>query len=626
MTLRPYQQEAHDEIIKWIKKLTEPCLIEAATGAGKSHIIAAIAKSVHEISGGRHILCLAPSAELVVQNREKYLLTGNNASVFSASVGEKSLRWPVVFGTPMTVKNQIKKFGSEFAMVVIDECHGITPTIKKIISEIKEKNPMLRVVGMSATPYRLGTGYVFDQWPNGRKEEQANSPYFKRLVYRITAPKLIEMKYLTKPIVGKIGSEKYDTINMTLNARGQFEASDIDRAYHGQGRKTAKIIADIVSKSANRLGVLIFAATVRHAKECLESLPQELSAIVTNETDKADRERILAGFKAKKIKYLVNVAVLTTGFDAPHVDVIAMLRPTESVGLMQQIIGRGLRLDEGKEDCLILDYAENIVRHCPDGDLFTPQVKAKGKEDAKILKCRCPMCDMENEFIARPNLENYNIDEYGYFLDLDGQRITGDGGPIPAHMGRRCQYSTVVANDLARCEYRWTGKDCPKCNASNDIAARYCIECHAELVDPNEKLRLDFKAMKNDPYQRQCDKVVNWRVTNSISGSGRQQYTVDVTTEYRSFRFWVSKEPKWGVEYAAAHRFASLNGLKPKTITYRKEDRFYNIYAYNEAPDEVPTKRASVRKPKLSGEVPQRSGGASDIFFSHTEAVPRDVG
>jgi len=394
MTLRPYQQEAHDEVIKWIKKLTEPCLIEAATGAGKSHIIAAIAKSVHEISGGKNILCLAPSAELVVQNREKYLLTGNNASVFSASVGEKSLRWPVVFGTPMTVKNQIKKFGSQFAMVVIDECHGITPTIKKIISEIKEKNPMLRVVGMSATPYRLGTGYVFDQWPNGRKEEQANSPYFRRLVYRITAPKLIEMKYLTRPVVGQIGGEKYDTINMTLNARGQFEASDIDRAYHGQGRKTSKIIADIVSKSANRLGVLIFAATVRHAKECLESLPQELSAIVTNETDKADRERILAGFKAKKIKYLVNVAVLTTGFDAPHVDVIAMLRATESVGLMQQIIGRGLRLDEGKEDCLILDYAENIVRHCPDGDLFTPQVKAKGKEDAKILKCRCPMCDI----------------------------------------------------------------------------------------------------------------------------------------------------------------------------------------------------------------------------------------
>ena len=492
-------------------------MIEAATGAGKSHIIAALAETVHGISK-KNVLCLAPSAELVVQNKEKYLLTGNKASVFSASVGEKSLRWPVVFGTPMTVKNQINKFGECFAMVVIDECHGVTPTVRKIIDEIRSKNPMLRVVGMSATPYRLGDGYVFDQWPDGRKEEQAKEPYFTRLLYRITAQSLIAQGFLTRPVMGSIGGEKYDTLNMKLNARGQFDAADVDRAYHGQGRKTAKIIADIVAKSADRQGVLIFAATVRHAKECLESLPKELTAMVSAETPKKDRERILRDFKARKIKYLVNVSVLTTGFDAPHVDVIAMMRATESVGLMQQIIGRGLRLDDGKEDCLVLDYAENVDRHCPDGDLFNPKIKVRGDGETAHLKCECPHCGGENQFSARPNKERYGISIDGYFEDLDGNKVATDEGPIPAHMGRRCQHYSLVKNELVRCNYRWTGKECPKCQTDNDIAARYCVSCKAELVDPNEKLRIEFRERKKDPYQRQCDKVLRWEIKPSKIG------------------------------------------------------------------------------------------------------------
>lgn len=137
MTLRPYQQEAHDAIIGWIKRNTTPCCIEAATGAGKSHIIAAVADTIHAMSGGKHVLCLAPSAELVKQNAEKFKLAGAKCSIFSASAGEKSLRHPVVFGTPGTVINSIKRFGSEFAAVVIDECHGVTPTVKSIIEEMK---------------------------------------------------------------------------------------------------------------------------------------------------------------------------------------------------------------------------------------------------------------------------------------------------------------------------------------------------------------------------------------------------------------------------------------------------------------------------------------------------------
>lgn len=143
--LRPYQQEAHDKAIEHIKQSSSPCVIEAATGAGKSHIIAALAQTIHRISKGKHILVLAPSAELVAQNRAKFLLTGSPASVYSASIS-KCLKNPVVFGTPVTVKNSISKFGKRFACVIIDECHGITPTVKTIIEDIKKQNPLLRVI------------------------------------------------------------------------------------------------------------------------------------------------------------------------------------------------------------------------------------------------------------------------------------------------------------------------------------------------------------------------------------------------------------------------------------------------------------------------------------------------
>ena len=591
--LRPYQQEAHDRVIQWITKSKTPCMIEAATGAGKSHIIAEIATTIHRISNGKHVLCLAPSAELVIQNSEKYGATGNPFSLFSASAGKISLRHPVVFGTPLTVKNRIEKFGSQFAMIVIDECHGITPTVKGIVDAMREQNANLRVVGMTATPYRFGSGYIFRQWADGNPvgEKETKDPYFASCVHRITARELIDQGYLTVPILGAIRAESYHTLGMELNSRGQFDAADVDRAYIGQGRKTAAIIADVVSQSRDRQGVMIFAATVQHAYECIESLPAGLSAIVTGDTPREERSNIIARFKAREIKYIVNVSVLTTGFDAPHVDVIAILRATESVGLLQQIIGRGLRLYDGKEDCLLLDYAENIERHCPDGDVFDPKIRVTGlQSEGLTVKCRCPDCNKVNEFKARINDEGYNVDDAGYFCDLNWQRIPSEFGDIPAHHGRRCQgWLDIKGGDQEQCRYRWTHKECPHCNGENDIAARYCIECKGEIVDPNEKLRIEFQAMKADPTRRQTDKVIGWEVRPTLSRAGRPMIKVDVTTPHRAFSYWVPKEPNWAKGVEEKMRYEELGGNPPLTITYQKDaNGWYKVFAYNRKPDEIP--------------------------------------
>lgn len=586
--LRPYQQSAHDAALNWIRQYVEPCIIEAATGAGKSHVIAAIAETIHKLSNGKHILCLAPSAELVIQNREKYLATGKPASMFSATAGQKCLRHPVVFGTPGTVKNRISRFGDQFALIIVDECDLITPTVKSIIEAIRSSNPNLRVLGLTATPYRMKTGYIYaiDENNKPNSEESCYEPYFAKKVYTILARDLIQQGYLSTPLVGVVGASSYKTDQMELNKRGQFDKKDIDTAYHGHGRKTSAIIADIIGQSKNRSGVIIFAATIQHAKECMASLPPELSAIVTSETSKQDRADTVKKFTSKNIKYLVNVSVFTVGFDASHVDVIGILRLTESSRLLQQMIGRGLRQDDNKENCLILDYAGNIERHTPDGDIFNSKIKASHKDTSGLpLPVICPQCDVENEFTARPNLDRLNIDKHGYFLDLDGNKIETDYGAMPAHFGRRCMALLPVNNELRRCTYRWTFKECPHCLHDNDIAARYCKSCKGEIIDPNEKLKIEFKQLKRDPKRVQVDTVLDMCSQTTMSRTGHECLRVDFTTEYRTFAVWYRKDKH---DYNLFMAETNNRQTSPKTVTYVKDmaTKFYSVLAFNQPPDE----------------------------------------
>jgi len=180
------------------------------------------------------------------------------------------------------------------------------------------------------------------------------------------------------------------------------------------------------------------------------------------------------------------------------------------------------------------------------------------------------------------------MDKYGYFLDLMGERIDTPYGPMPSHMGRRCFGMQLVLGKLERCLYRWSPKKCPHCFADNDIAARYCIECKGEIVDPNDKLIADYKAMKRDPHLPQCDEVLSMECKATISArSGKETLRVDWVTPYRQFSGWLfpgSPEHK---------RFMDVtdNGnVKPKTVGYRKtDDRFFKVHSYNLPADEAET-------------------------------------
>jgi DNA repair protein RadD len=184
---------------------------------------------------------------------------------------------------------------------------------------------------------------------------------------------------------------------------------------------------------------------------------------VLGDTPIAERDALIAAFRARELRYLVNVAVLTTGFDVPHVDFIALLRPTQSVSLFQQIVGRGLRLSPGKQDCLVMDYAGTGF------NVFQPEVgEARPGAGSEPVSVPCPQCGFDNAFWGVRDAE----------------------GTVLEHYGRRCQaFTEDDAGKRVRCEYRFRFKECGGCGAENDIAARSCSQCQTVLVDPDDQLK-----------------------------------------------------------------------------------------------------------------------------------------
>ena len=586
LKLRPYQQEAFEAVINQIKVDLSPCLIDAAPAAGKSFIIAAIANEIYRISK-KKILCLAPSAELVKQNREKYLLTGEPASMFSATAGKKDLKHPVVFGTPMSVLNSINYF-NDYAMVIIDEAHGLTPTIKKIITELKQTNPKVRVVGLSGTPYRLGEGYIYEIDEHGEAVQEAYKPYFHKLVYRVTAKQMLDGGYITPMEIGIVNASGYDTSSLVVE-RGQYTDESLHRTFEGQGRLTSQIVADVVDIAKNVYGgCMFFAATVKHAYEIMESLPAENSHVIIGDTKKTVRKDIIQAYREQRFKYLVSVGTLTTGFDVEHTSVIATLRKTMSVALLQQILGRAWRLDDGKPYALWLDYAENCEEHFPEGNIYNPVIKATkiDKEPVKI-KAVCPECGHENAFTVNKDVSEFDYNENGYCIDENGLTIVIDENPVPIHLGRRC--NGILPSTFERCSYRWTSKECEHCGHDNDITARYCKKCKHELVNPNEKLKRDFIKRKRDPHEVSTDKVISWSVLNTLSQAGNSMFKVTYVTEYNNIvAYYVYSKPN--PNYICWKRYTNNGTIMPRTITYYKKvgSEFWSIIDYNREEDEIP--------------------------------------
>ncbi|WP_372881374.1 DEAD/DEAH box helicase [Psychromonas sp.] len=464
-TLRPYQQDAVRATVHYFRQHTTPALLTLSTGAGKSLIIAELAR----IAKGR-VLVLAHVKELVEQNHDKYESYGLKASIFSAGLGRKENQNQVVFASVQSIANSLVQFSDAFSLLVIDECHRVpedeNSSYRRVIDHLQKNNPNIKVLGLTATPYRLGVGWIYQYHTRGQvRTEQPR--FFRDCIFDLPIRFLLDEKYLTKPKIMDMAVIGYDFSSLCSSETGHYPEAALDHVVKQSQRVTPKIIEQVIETAKDRLGVMIFASTVNHAQEIMGYLGQENAALVIGDTPLEERDRIINAFKQRQIKYLVNVSVLTTGFDAPHVDLIAILRPTASLSLYQQIVGRGLRLFAGKQDCLVMEFAGNCY------DIYQPELgDPKPDSDSEMVTIPCPACGFKNNFWGK-------VDPAGFVIE---------------HYGRQCQgFSSDEQDGRIICGYRFRAKFCELCGSDNDIAARVCHECDHVLVDPDKKLREALK-------------------------------------------------------------------------------------------------------------------------------------
>jgi DNA repair protein RadD len=353
-TLRDYQKEASDIAIKHLREYQQPFIIQAATGAGKSLIIADIAQRI-----GGAVLILQPSKELLEQNYAKLKSYGvEDVSIYSASKNTKEIG-RFTYATIGSIYKRPDEF-KHFKYVIIDECHLVNP--KKIDSMyVKFLNDIgcRNVCGLTATPYRLEQKFFKEGgqtfYTSCLKMVNRIYPYFfKKIAFTIETDELIERGYLS-PI--RYITDDVELENLRVNNTGaDYTTESLESFWSDEKLQKLAKVARHVDKSHKRN--LIFCSSIRQAeraKQLMDKFDID-SAVVTSKTPAKDREMLVQAFREGKLHHLINVGVFTTGFDVPELDCIILARPTMSLSLYYQMVGRGVRLDPGNPDKKLYVY------------------------------------------------------------------------------------------------------------------------------------------------------------------------------------------------------------------------------------------------------------------------------
>jgi len=383
--LRDYQQRAIDQLYAWFDTHASgnPC-IEMPTGSGKSHIVAALCKDALQNWPETRVLMLTHVKELIEQNAEKMQLYWPDAplGIYSASIGSKKLD-DITFAGIQSIYSQGQKIG-HIDLVIIDEAHLVnhaaTGMYRTLIDNLTAINPAIRIVGLTATPYRLGHGLITDK-----------PALFDAILKPVGMLELIQRGYLA-PLRSKATKAVLDVSGVHTRG-GEYVESELQAAVD-KDQTNEEIAREIVDRAGDRKAWLLFCSGIRHAQHMMEEL-QELgipAACVTGETPKKEREQMLAEFRSGQLRALTNANVLTTGFDHPDIDLIAMLRPTKSPGLYVQMAGRGLRVKSHIDHCLVLDFAGVVAMHGPLIAVTNPKKPREGEIGTFPAK-KCPSCN-----------------------------------------------------------------------------------------------------------------------------------------------------------------------------------------------------------------------------------------
>ena len=385
--LRPYQRAAIDCLYNHMRMHDDNPAVVVPTGGGKTVVMAELIRDALTRWPGTRIAVVAHVKELVEQNADKLQRYWPEAriGIYAASLKRRDRFEPVIFASIQSVYNRAMQLG-RFDLVLVDEAHRIPirgeGMYRQFIADCQRANPDLRVIGLTATPYRLDTG------PVTGPDYILNS-----IAYEASVKDLIEQGYLCK-LVSKGGAARADLSSVHVRG-GEYVASELEAAVN-RTELVESAVDEMLAYCQDRRAWIVFCASVAHAATVKDFLTVRgiSAAVVEGNTPLPEREATIARFQRGELRALVNVNVLSEGFDAPHVDAVILLRPTKSPGLYYQQVGRGLRLHPSKQDCLVLDFAGNILEHGPIDAIRVEKPKKRG-DKAKVVTAptkQCPAC------------------------------------------------------------------------------------------------------------------------------------------------------------------------------------------------------------------------------------------
>lgn len=376
-------------LYKWFEENREGHpVLNMPGGSGKSVVIASIVKDALTNWPETRVLMVVHSRELIAQNADKLrkLWPGAPLGVYSASLGRREMGEPITYAGIGSVAKRAKELG-HIDICLVDEAHAISTTetgmYRKLLSDLFAINPQMRVVGFSASPYRLGQGLI----------TEGDSALFSDIIEPVSIEELVALGHLF-PLRSKATSHSLDTAGLK-KSRGDFVAADMERRFNTEAHNVA-IVDEIIDRATDRAHWLVFCSGVAHSAAVAEAFRRRsiASESLTAEDSRPERERKLRDFESGKLRAMCNVGILTTGYDFPELDCIAFLRATTSPGLYLQMAVRGMRPKKNAKDCLVLDFAGVVETHGPIIAVKPPSKAKKGTGEAPVK-----VCDACNELV-----------------------------------------------------------------------------------------------------------------------------------------------------------------------------------------------------------------------------------
>lgn len=412
MQLRQYQREAIDSLYEYFRINNGNPLIVLPTGTGKSLVMASFIQQAIINWPQTRIIVSTHVKELVQQDYEEFigLCPFANAGIYSAGLRKRDARAQILFASIQSCYKRAYEF-QKCDLLLIDEAHTIPPDgdgmWRTFIDELKRINPYMKIVGLTATDYRMQSGLL------------TSGDIFTDVCYEYPLIRAIQEGYLC-PVVPKNMATKYDLSSVGTRG-GDYIAGELEKAVDID-EKTKSAIDEIEAYGAARKSWLIFSAGNQHAEHIHAELQRRgyKGACITQETERAERDQAVKDIKSGAIRYLINNKIFTTGFNAPNIDLIADLGPTKSPGLHVQKMGRGMRLCEGKIDCLVLDFAGNVEYHGPLDEIKGRDKRNGSGGDAPIKVC--PKCHTPNFAGIKKCFS------CGYEFPFEGPDISGTSG------------------------------------------------------------------------------------------------------------------------------------------------------------------------------------------------------